>query len=100
MKKYALPLAVASMVTLQACNQQSAPTTEVAEVADATAPALETSTQRLSYGIAYGLGARMLIDSVPMDMDAFNAGMRDALDGAEPKLTQEEIEEDCRNIPN
>ncbi|MCL4104459.1 UNVERIFIED_CONTAM: hypothetical protein GTU68_047421 [Idotea baltica] len=33
----------------------------------------------------------MLIDSVPMDMDAFTAGMRDALDGAEPRLTQEEI---------
>jgi FKBP-type peptidyl-prolyl cis-trans isomerase len=91
MKKYALPLALAGIVALQACNQQSAPTPEAEVAGDAGVTALETSTQRLSYGIAYGLGARMLIDSVPMDMDAFNAGMRDALDGAEPLLTQEEI---------
>jgi len=88
MKKYVLPLALISMVTLQACNEETAKT----EVAAAdTAVSLETSAQRLSYGIAYGLGSRMLLDSVPMDMEAFTAGMSDALDGAEPRLTQEEI---------
>lgn len=91
MNKYALPLALAGIVALQACNQQTAPTPEAETVVDAAVPALESSTQRLSYGIAYGLGSRMLIDSVPMDMDAFSAGMRDALEGAEPRLTQEEI---------
>lgn len=88
MKKYVLPLALISMVTLQACNQEAAKTE--APAADAVA-SLETSSQRLSYGIAYGLGSRMLLDSVPMDMDAFTAGMSDALNGAEPRLTQEEI---------
>ncbi len=88
MKKYVLPLALISMLTLQACNEDAA-TTETAK-ADVPA-ALETSSQRLSYGIAYGLGSRMLLDSVPMDMDAFTAGMSDALNGNEPRLTQEEI---------
>ena len=88
MKKYVLPLALISMVTLQACNEETANS----DTAKADAPAaLETSSQRLSYGIAYGLGSRMLLDSVPMDMDAFTAGMSDALNGNEPRLTQEEI---------
>lgn len=91
MKMYALPLALAGMVALTACNQQTAPAPDAEVVADTAATPLESSTQRLSYGIAYGLGSRMLLDSVPMDMDAFSAGMSDALEGAEPRLTQEEI---------
>ena len=89
MKKYVLPLALISIVSLQACNDEAAKTDAVK--ADAAPAALETSAQRLSYGIAYGLGSRMAADSVPMDMDAFTAGMRDALEGTEPRLTQEEI---------
>lgn len=88
MKKYVLPLALISMVTLQACNEKAADTAAV----KADAPVvLETSAQRLSYGIAFGLGSRMAVDAVPMDMDAFIAGMSDGMEGAEPRLTQEEI---------
>jgi FKBP-type peptidyl-prolyl cis-trans isomerase len=88
MKKYVLPLALISMVTLQACNEEAAKT----DTATAEAPlALETSSQRLSYGIAYGMGLRMSQDSVPMDVGAFTAGLSDALSGAEPRMTEEEI---------
>ena len=90
MKKYAIPLALSSMLVLQACNQQdSTPETSVAEAPAVTA--LETSEQRLSYGIAFGLGERMKADSVPMDVDSFILGLRDAMEGGEPRLTQEEI---------
>ena len=89
MKKYALPLALSSLFVLQACNQQT-PTADAPEAA-ASAVALETSEQRLSYGIAYGLGERMKADSVPMDVDAFTLGLRDALEVGEPRLSQEEI---------
>ncbi len=89
MKKYALPLALSSLFVLQACNQQT-PTTDAPEEA-ASAVALETSEQRLSYGIAYGLGERMKADSVPMDVDAFTLGLRDALETGESRLSQEEI---------
>ena len=94
MKKYALPLALVSVITLQACNDQSSTTTQSTAAVEAEAPAgisLETSEQRLSYGIAYGLGQRMAADGVPMDADAFSAGLTDALEGVEPRLTQEEI---------
>jgi FKBP-type peptidyl-prolyl cis-trans isomerase len=90
MKKYAIPLALSSMLVLQACNDQaSSPETSVAEVPAVTT--LETSEQRLSYGIAFGLGQRMKADSVPMDVDSFILGLRDAMEGGEPRLTQEEI---------
>jgi FKBP-type peptidyl-prolyl cis-trans isomerase len=90
MKKFALPLALVATVTLQACNQQSTPGGETA----ATEVVLQDSTQRLSYGIAYGLGQRMAADGVPMDVPAFSAGLQDALDGAQPRMTEEEIQEE------
>ena len=90
MKKYALPLALAAVVTLQACNQQAGDSAAPAPSAPAVAQ-LDTTEQRLSYGIAYTLGQRMKADEVPMDVDAFAAGLRDALTGAEPRLTEEEI---------
>ena len=89
MKKYALPLAVASMLVLQACNEQT--TAPDAAVETAAPVSLETSQQRLSYGIAYGLGERMRADSVPLDVDAFTLGLRDALAGDQPRLSKEDI---------
>lgn len=89
MKKYALPLALVGVVALQACNQQTPPATP--EAAAPAALELATTEQRLSYGIAFGLGQRMAADSVPMDVDAFSAGLRDAMEGNEPLLSQEEI---------
>lgn len=88
MKKFALPLALVATVTLQACNQESAPEADSA----AAEVVLEDSAQRLSYGIAYGLGQRMAADGVPMDVPAFSAGLEDALEGAEPRMTEEEIQ--------
>ena len=92
MKKYLLPLAVASAVTLQACNQQPAGTAEQAPVAAAAGEvALDTSDRRLSYGIAYGFGKRMTEDGFPLDSEAFAMGMADALSGAESRMTEEEV---------
>ena len=91
MKKFALPLALVATVTLQACNQQAAPEAASANSAEVV---LESTAQRLSYGIAYGLGQRMAADSVPMDVPAFTAGLKDALEGADPRMTEEEIQEE------
>jgi len=96
MNKYILPLALVSFATLQACNQKP-PTTTVA--AEATAPAeapaassLTTSEERLSYGIGYSMGQRMLADGIPLNSGAFSAGVTDSLDGADPRLTPEEMQ--------
>jgi len=99
MKTYLLPLALLSFVALQACDQKAtttAPAKEpVAAAAEAKAPAadaaLATTEQRLSYGIAFGLGQRMKADGVPLDATSFGLGLSDALDGKEARMTQEQI---------
>lgn len=91
MKKYALPLAIVGALGLQACNQQS-PSSGETEKAPAEAPlTLESSEQRLSYGIAYNLGTRMKNDGMAVDTEAFTAGFRDGVGGREGQMTEEEI---------
>jgi len=99
MKKYALPLALASVVALQACNPQP-PATSTEEAKDASAPAaaLESSEQRLSYGIGYNLGQRMVMDKVPLELAAFSAGVGDAVGGGESRLTMEEIQAEMQSF--
>ncbi|MCB1688025.1 MAG: FKBP-type peptidyl-prolyl cis-trans isomerase [Halioglobus sp.] len=94
MKTYLLPLALVSVVALQACDQMNstAPAEKPAATTEAAAPAaLTTTEQRLSYGIAYGLGQRMQADGVPLDATAFGLGLADALEGKDSRMTQEEI---------
>ena len=52
---------------------------------------LDTPEKRLSYGIALRMGERMAADGMTMDVDAYALGMRDAFDGTEPRLSEEEI---------
>jgi FKBP-type peptidyl-prolyl cis-trans isomerase len=52
---------------------------------------LDTPEKRLSYGIALRMGERMAADGMTMDVDAYALGMRDAFDGMEPRLSEEEI---------
>ena len=93
MKKYALPLALVGLVGLQACNQQTAtaPASDPAAAAEPADMALDTTEKRLSYGVAYSLGQRMSDDNMPMNVDAFTAGLRDGLEKRDPRLSQEEI---------
>ena len=52
---------------------------------------LDTPEKRLSYGVALRMGERMVADGMAMDVDAYALGMRDAFEGAEPRVTEEEI---------
>lgn len=52
---------------------------------------LDSREQRISYGIAMNMGRRMKAEGVPIDADAFAEGLRDALSGAEAKMTDDEI---------
>ena len=77
-------VALCALVALAACQQQSPP--------EPAAVALDTPEQRLSYGVALGLGRNMANDGMTIDVDAFAAGLRDALSGAEQKLSDEDIQ--------
>ena len=79
--------ALCAVVALAAC-EQPASTSDSAE-ADV---ALETPLQRLSYGVALGLGRNMSNDGMNVDVDAFAAGLRDAVTGSPQRLTDEEIQ--------
>jgi FKBP-type peptidyl-prolyl cis-trans isomerase len=52
---------------------------------------LDTPEKRLSYGIALRMGERMKSDGMSLDVDAYAQGIRDAFEGADAKLTDEEI---------
>jgi len=87
---YGLTLLAVLMTT--ACGQQGEQATD--DKADVAA--LETTEQRLSYGIAYGLGERLKADGVPLDVDAFSLGLEHAFTGSEQLLTQEEIGQEMK----
>lgn len=85
MNKIRIVLAMLAVMVLAACEQPAAPESEPAELA------LETTEQRLSYGIAYGLGQRLKQDGVPLDVATFSEGLQHAFEGRTARLTQEEI---------
>ena len=61
--------AVIAVLALSACEQQATDENAAADVA------LETPEQRLSYGVAYGLGVNMQRDGMNVDVAAFSAGL-------------------------
>lgn len=82
--------AFAAVATLMACQPQT-PADDAAEKAANAPMVLDSKDERLSYGIAHNLGGRLAADGIPVDVDAFAAGLRDAVEGNDPLLTQEEI---------
>jgi len=79
-------VALCAVFALSACQQQNTGETAVAELQ------LETPNQRLSYGVALGLGRNMANDGMTVDVDAFAAGLRDAMTNSPQRLTDEEIQ--------
>ena len=62
-----------------------------AEKAEDETVTLESTDARLSYGIGLRMGERMADDDMSVDVAAYAAGLKDAMTGAEPRLTEEEI---------
>lgn len=86
MNRITLGLALLAALIMTACSQQSE---EAAS--DSETVTLDTTEERLSYGIAYGLGERLKADGVPLDVDAFSLGIAHAFKGEERLLSQEDI---------
>ncbi|WP_372865031.1 FKBP-type peptidyl-prolyl cis-trans isomerase [Spongiibacter sp.] len=53
-------------------------------------PSLDSEIAKVSYGIGANIGSRFGED-LPLDVDAFSAGVRDALAGGELKMSEEDI---------
>ncbi len=86
MNKVIKPIAAAAAVVALTACQQGGESAAEAELQ------LETSNQRLSYGVALGLGRNMARDGMIVDVDAFAAGLRDAMTNAPQRLSDEEIQ--------
>lgn len=76
MKKHLLGLAALSLLTTGCTGSSDAD--------------ISTEIGKVSYGIGVNIGSRFG-DDIPLDVDAFSAGVRDALAGGEMKMTEEEI---------
>jgi FKBP-type peptidyl-prolyl cis-trans isomerase FklB len=53
-------------------------------------PTLESEDAKANYSVGYQVGGDFKRQGVPLDSDAFVAGLRDAIEGGEPRLSEEE----------
>jgi len=88
-------IAVAVGTVLVGCNQQAA---ESSEPAKAAAMVLDTEEKRVSYGMGSGLGQRIKQETFAINVDAFSQGVRDAVEGNEPLMNQEEIMKEMQSF--
>ena len=83
MKKSVLGLAVISACMLTACNES--------ETATPVEAKLDSTIQKVSYGIGHNLAASFTQQGVEIDMPAFEKGMADGLAGLDPVIDQEAL---------
>ena len=79
MKKFARHLLIFFAISLQACADSDSKLK------------LETSEQRLSYGLAYLTGKDLISRGMRIDAEAYAAGIRHAVANKDPEITEEEI---------
>ena len=60
-------------------------------LADEVTPSLDTQKEKESYSIGYQIGLSMKSDGVEVDIDKFNQGLKNALDGKEPLMNENEM---------
>jgi FKBP-type peptidyl-prolyl cis-trans isomerase FklB len=54
---------------------------------------LETDAQRLGYSVGYQVGGDFRRDGLPLDVERVIEGVRHALEGAEPRLSPQQMRE-------
>lgn len=57
----------------------------------ASDPTLKTTKQQASYGLGLMIGKNLKDDGLEVDLTLLTRGLKDALSGADPKLTEDEI---------
>lgn len=90
MKKiYLSTLAIALVgMTMTGCNESSK-----TEAQKPAAPALTTQEQKVGYAIGAQIGSQLAMTKDDIDSKALIAGLSDAMDGTELKLTDQQMQE-------
>jgi FKBP-type peptidyl-prolyl cis-trans isomerase FklB len=90
MKKiYLSTLAIALVgITMAGCNEDKTDKAAAAET-----PALTTQEQKVGYAIGAQIGAQLATTKDEIDAKALVAGLTDAMDGTELKLTDQQMQE-------
>ncbi len=91
MKTRTLAVVAASLLALSACKDDKA--AAPAAATSATASGLSTQEQKVSYILGMNIGGQFKANQVKLDDASFVAGIKTAVDGSEPKLTKEEIQQ-------
>lgn len=86
-KQLFLVSAIAASVALTACGDKK----DEAATAEAGKGGLETTLQKVSYGIGHNISSNFKKQNITLDMAAFNKGMDDGSSGKEPALDQQTI---------
>lgn len=88
--KHQILLVAAIGAALVGCNQKEAqdPAKDTAKPASMV---LDSQEKKVSYGMGIGLGERIKHENFSVDIAAFSEGVRDAIEGSERLMTQEEI---------
>jgi len=68
-------------------------TTALTVFAEDKPPQLKDLKDKASYAVGLNVGFNMKRQNVDLNQDAFNAGMKDALSGRKPLLTEQEVRE-------
>ena len=95
MKTRTLAVVAASLLALSACKDDKAPAANAPAESKPAAAAgeLATQEQKVSYILGMNIGSQFKANEVPLDQASFLAGMKSAIDGSEPKLSQEQIQQ-------
>lgn len=94
MKTRTLAVVAASLLALSACkdDKAAAPATP-AETKPAAVGGMTTQEQKVSYILGMNIGGQFKANQVILDEASFVAGLKAAVEGSEPKLTKEEIQQ-------
>ncbi len=80
MSRRTVPALLLSLLALGACQSQGGN------------PSLDTESQKASYGIGFDMGAQLKPAEGHIDLDAFLAGVKDAMAGRESVLPEAEVQ--------
>lgn len=91
MQKTLLAAAIAATLALTGCQQEKAAETAAEPAAAAAEQSFASEESKVAYGIGRNLGMNLKTQKVELDLESFNAGLKDALDGKDARVSDADV---------